>query len=303
MEVNMYVVLGASGNTGHVVAKNLLARGQKVRVVGRNAARLQPLAVEGAEIFIGDATDGPTLTKAFRGSESAYVLIPPDPTSSDFRAFQDRVSDAIATAVQNAGVNNIVSLSSFGADKASGTGPVVGLHNLEQKLNQIDGANVLHLRAGYFMENTLPQAGAIRMLGTAVGPLRPNLKLPMIATRDIGAAAADALLRLAFHGKQTLELHGQRDLDYTEAITIIGKAIGKPDLGYIQAPDNQVRAAMVQMGMSENFAGLILEMAAALNAGHMRPLEPRTASTTTPTKFETFVAESFVPAYQQHTAA
>jgi hypothetical protein len=117
------------------------------------------------------------------------------------------------------------------------------------------------------------------------------------------AGAADALVRLAFRGKQTQELQGQRDLDYTEATTIIGKAIGKPDLAYIQAPDNQVQAAMVQMGMSENFAGLILELAAALNTGHMRALEPRTASNTTPTKFETFVAESFVPAYQQQAAA
>jgi uncharacterized protein YbjT (DUF2867 family) len=251
METNMYVVLGASGNTGHVVAKNLLARGQKVRVVGRNAAHLQPLAAEGAEIFIGDATDASALTKAFYQADSAYVMIPPDPASNDFRAFQDRVSDAIAAAVRNAGVKNVVSLSSFGADKPSATGPVVGLHNLEQKLNQIDGANVLHLRAGYFMENTLPQAGAIRMFGTAVGPVSANLKLPMIATRDIGAAAADALVRLAFRGKQAQELQGQRDLDYTEAATIIGKAIGKPDLGYIQAPDNQVRPAMVLMGMSE----------------------------------------------------
>jgi uncharacterized protein YbjT (DUF2867 family) len=285
------------------VAKNLLARGQKVRVVGRNAAHLQPLAAEGAEIFIGDATDASALTKAFYQAASAYVMIPPDPTSNDFRAFQDRVSDAIAAAVRNAGVKNVVSLSSFGADKPSGTGPIVGLHNLEQKLNQIDGANVLHLRAGYFMENTLPQTGAIRMLGSTLGPVSANLKLPMIATRDIGAAAADALVHLAFRGKQTQELQGQRDLDYTEATTIIGKAIGKPDLGYIQAPDNQVQAAMVQMGMSENFAGLILELAAALNTGHIRALEPRTARNTTPTKFETFVADSFVPAYQQQAAA
>jgi uncharacterized protein YbjT (DUF2867 family) len=303
MEANMYVVLGASGNTGHVVAKNLLARGQKVRVVGRNAAHLQPLAAEGAEIFIGDVSDASALTKAFNHADSAYVMIPPNHSSNDLRAFQDRASDAIAAAVRNAGVKNVVSLSSFGTDKPSGTGPVVGLHNLEQKLNQIDGANVLHLRAGYFMENTLPQAGAIRMLGSTIGPLSANLKVPMIATRDIGAAVADALVGLGFRGKQTQDLQGQRDLDYVEATTIIGRAVGKPDLGYIQAPDNQVRAAMVQMGMSENVAGLILEMAAALNTGHMRALEPRTASNTTPTKFETFVADSFAPAYRQQAAA
>jgi hypothetical protein len=60
---------------------------------------------------------------------------------------------------------------------------------------------------------------------------------------------------------------------------------------------------MVQMGMSDNFVGLILEMAGALNSGYMRALEPRTSRNTTPTPFETFVAQSFVPAYQQQAAA
>ncbi len=299
----MYVVLGASGNTGHVVAQNLLASGRKVRVVGRNAAHLQLLAAKGAEIFVGDITDAPSLTKAFQQAASAYVMIPPNTTSHDVRGFQDRVSDAIAAAVQNAKVQNIVSLSSIGADKASGTGPVVGLHNLEQKLNLIDHANVLYLRAGYFMENTLPQAGAIHMTGSAIGPLLPDLKLPVIATRDIGAAASDALLQLGFRGKQTRELLGQRDLNYTQIAATIGKSIGKPDLAYVQAPDDQFRATLVQMGMSDNFAGLLLEMAASLNSGYMRALETRTSRNTTPTSFETFVAESFVPAYQQQKAA
>jgi uncharacterized protein YbjT (DUF2867 family) len=303
MEVTMYVVLGASGNTGSVVARNLLARQQKVRVVGRNSAHLQPFAAQGAEIFVGDVTDPSALTKAFQRADSAYVMIPPNPTSNDPLAYEERVSDAIAAAVKSNGIKHVVSLSSFGADKTGRTGPVVGLHHLEQKLNQIDSANVLYLRAGYFMENTLPQVGAIRMTGSAIGPLRPDLKLPMIATRDIGAAAADALLSLGFQGKQTHELLGQRDLDYTEIATIIGKAIGKPNLGYVHAPDDQIRVAMVQSGMSEKFVGLILEMCGSLNSGHMRPLEPRTPRNTTPTRFEDFVAESFVPAYQQQTAA
>lgn len=299
----MYVVLGASGNTGHTVAKTLLARGQKVRVVGRNAAHLQPFAAQGAEIFIGDVTDAPALAKAFQHADSAYVMIPPNHTSDNFRAYTESVSDAIAAAVRNAGVKNVVALSSFGADKASGTGPVVGLHNLEEKLNRIDGANVLHLRPGYFMENTLPQAGTIRAIGSVVGPLRPDLKLPMIATRDIGAAAAEALLQLAFRGKQTHELLGHRDLTYNEVASIIGKAIGKPDLKYVQAPDEQVRIAMVRAGMSDHFAGELLEMTGALNRGHMRALEARSASNTTPTAFEAFVEESFVPAYQHQAAA
>ena len=299
----MFVVLGASGHTGHVVASNLLARGQKVRVVGRSADRLKSLAAKGAEISVADATDAPALTKALKGADAAYVLIPPELTGSNYRAFQDRVSDAIAASVENAGVKNVVSLSSIGADKSSGTGPVVGLYNLEQKLNQIDGANVLHLRAGYFMENTLPQVAVIRMMGSMAGPIRPDLRLPMIATRDIGDAAADALVRQEFRGKQTKELLGQRDIDYLEVASIIGKAIGKPSLGYVQAPDEQLRMAMVQMGMSANFVGLILEMAGALNSGYMKALEPRTSANTTPTSFETFVEEEFAPAYREQAAA
>ncbi len=299
----MFAVLGASGHTGQVVARNLLDHGQKVRAIGRSADRLQNLATSGAEVFVADTAEGPALAKAFRGAEAAYVLVPPDLTSNDYRSYQERVSDAIAAAVQNAGVKHVVALSSFGADKASGTGPVVGLHNLEQKLSKIDGVNALFLRAGYFMENTLPQVGVIRMMGGMAGPVRPDLKLPMISTQDIGNAAAEALLRKDFRGKQTKELQGQRDIDYIEAATIIGKAIGKPALGYMQVPDAQLRPALLQMGMSANFVGLLLEMAGALNSGQMKALEPRSAANTTPTSFETFVEEEFAPAYREHVAA
>ena len=299
----MFVVLGASGHTGEVVATNLLARGQKVRVVGRNPEHLKSLAQLGAEALAADATDAASLTNAFKGAEGAYVLIPPNIGINDARAYQERISDAIAAAVRTASVKHVVALSSIGADKASGTGPVVGLHHLEQKLNALDGVNVLNLRAGYFMENTLPQAGVIRSLGSVIGPIAPSLKLPMIATGDIGNAAADALSRRDFHGKQTRELQGQRDLDYTEVTRIIGNAIGKPSLAYVQGHDDQLRPALQQMGMSANMAGLLLEMAKSLNSGYMKALEPRSPENTTPTSYETFVKEEFLPAYQQQKAA
>lgn len=299
----MYVILGASGNTGHIVANQLLAQQKKVRVVGRHAAHLQPLAAQGAEVFVGDLADASALTKAFQGADSAYVMIPPDPGGNDPQSYQQRVSDNIATAIKSAGVKHVVALSSIGADKPSGTGPVLGLHNFEEKLNHIASTNVLFLRPGYFMENTLPQVAVISTMGVVAGPLRPDLKVPMIATSDIGAAAADALLKLNFQGTQTRELLGQRDLDYSEVAAIIGKAIGKPGLKYAQPPDAQLRPALVQSGMSEKFAGLLLEMAGALNSGYMRALEPRSPRNTTPTLFETFVAEKFLPAYQQKAAA
>jgi uncharacterized protein YbjT (DUF2867 family) len=269
-----------------------------VRAIGRNANRLESLAAEGAEPFVCDVTDSASLTTAFSGAKAVYAMIPPSMTSQDYRADQDRVTNAIAAAVEQAGVEYVVSLSSVGADKAEGTGPVAGLHYLEQTLNRIPGLNALHLRPGYFMENTLAQIGIIQTMEMTAGPLRPALALPMIATRDIGAAAAKALLALDFRDKRTRELLGQRDLSYAEAATIIGNAIGKPDLKYVQLPDEQVRGAFLQMGLSANVADLILEMSSALNSGYMKPLEGRTAENTTPTSFESFVAEEFIPLYR-----
>jgi len=299
----MYAIMGATGNTGKVVATSLLAKGEKVRVIGRSADRLQSLAARGAEPFVGDVTDAGALSKAFADARALYVMIPPNMTSKDFRADQGRVTEAIAKALEATGVKYAVSLSSIGADKTEKTGPVVGLRNLEQRLNGIAGLNVLHLRTGYFMENTLAQIGIIKMMAMAAGPLRPDLKLPMIATRDIGAFAAEALLRLDFSGSQTRELLGQRDISMAEAAAIIGKAIGKPGLTYFQAPEGQVRASMVQLGMSMNIANLLLEMSAALNSGYMRALEARTEKNTTLTSYETFVAEEFVPRYQGKSTA
>jgi uncharacterized protein YbjT (DUF2867 family) len=299
----MYVVTGATGHTGNIVARTLLGKGAKVRAIGRSADRLQALVAQGAESFVTDLTEVSQLAKAFDGAKAAYVMIPPDLTAPDYRAFQDRVTDTIAAALRSAGVTHVVSLSSIGADKPDRTGPVLGLRHLEQQLDHINGLHVLHLRAGYFMENTLSQVGIIQKMGISVGPLRPDLKVSMIATEDVGAVAADALLRLDFQQKNTRELQGQRDISMTEVAQIIGKAIGHPGLRYTQAPDDQVQAALIQLGMSSSTARLLLEMSAALNSGYMRALEPRSAQTTTPTSYETFVAEKFKPLYEGNSAA
>ena len=195
-------------------------------------------------------------------------------------------------------MNHVVALTSIGADKPDRTGPVVSLHNLEQKLGAISGLNTLSLRAGYFMENVLAQVGIIQALGNLAGPVRSDLPVAMIANRDVGAAAANALLKLDFTGKQTHELLGARDLTYLDAARIIGSAIGKPSLGHFQAPAEQLKPALTRMGMSSSMVDLLLEMTDAMNSGYMKPLEPRSPANTTPTTFETFVADEFVPAYR-----
>src|SRR6266481_253041 len=298
----MYVILGATGHTGSVAARRLLDKGKKVRVMGRDSKKLAPFVSRGADAFPGDVLDTDTLSRGFAGAEGVYVLIPPDVKSPDYRAHQEEVSDSIAKALKTAGVTHTVTLSSYGADKPDKTGPVVALHNMETKLARISGLNALHLRAAYFMENTLAQAGVIQSFGMMAGPVRADLLVPMIATKDIGAAAAEALVRLDFKGQQTRELLGQRDISYNEAARIIGVAIGKPTLAYVQLPDEQVIQAMTGMGMSKSLAMLLCEMAGSMNNGYMKALESRTAANTTPTSFEAFVQEAFLPAFKGQAA-
>lgn len=294
----MYVVTGGTGNTGRAVAKALLAKGHKVRAVGRSADRLQSLVQAGAEAFVAELTDKQALARAFSGASAVYVMIPPSLASDDPRGFQDRVSEATADALEKAKVAFAVSLSSLGADKADGAGPVSGLYYFEQQLNQVKGLNVLHLRPAYFMQNTLAQVAVIKACGFCAGTIRAGVRLPMIDAGDIGPVAAEELLTLAFKGQQTRELHGQRDLTYAEVATIIGKAIAKPEMVYRQLPDDQVRQGMVQAGLSPAMADSLLELHAALNSGHVRALESRSPRSTTPTSYEMFTAQEFVPAYE-----
>jgi uncharacterized protein YbjT (DUF2867 family) len=293
----MYVITGATGNTGSVVAGRLLARGEKVRVLGRDARRLEPLVRKGAEAFPCGIEDAAALAKAFAGARGVYAMIPAAHEDSDPRGYQERVSDAFAAALRASGVPYAVILSSVGADKPEKTGPILGLRNLEQKLGRIAGLNVLSLRATYFLENMLAQVPVILMLGGMAGELRADLKFPMIATRDIGAYAADALIRQDFTGKQTQELLGAEDVSYSQAASVIGKAIGKPGLSYTQMPPEQLKPALMQMGMSAAVADLLLEMSDSINRGYIVPLEKRSPKNTTPTTLDQFVAEVFVPAF------
>jgi len=294
-----YVILGASGNTGSIIADFLLSKGKKVRVVGRDAGRLQRFVRKGAEAFTADLSDAAALTKALSGARAAYLLLPPIVS----RVEQEQQSDAIAKAVKESGLRYAVHLSSYGAHVPEGTGPVTGLHSSEQKLNAISDLNVLHLRAAYFMENNLAAIEMIRGMGIFGHTLLHDLKLPMIATRDVGDYAARRLLDLDFSGKQTRELLGERDLSMAEVTAVIARGIGKPDLRYQQFPYDQMQQALTQAGFSPKKAGVYIEMFQAINEGVLAPLEPRSPENTTPTSFETFVQDVFAPAYHGKASA
>jgi uncharacterized protein YbjT (DUF2867 family) len=294
----MIVILGATGNTGSVAATTLLARGEKVRAVGRRPERLTKLAEQGAEVFTGDVLDTKAMTRAFTGARAAYLMIPPDFTQADFLGYQARVADSLARAAEQAGLTHAVTLSSVGAHLPAGAGPISGLHHFEQRINPVRGLNVLHLRPGYFFENFLMQIGAIRQFGMMGGSMRGELAIAMLATRDIGVRAAEALTRLDFTGPQTRELLGPRDLSLQEAAAILGRAIGQPELRYHQMPYETFQALLTQMGLSPDGAQRINEMYRAFNEGRVVPQEKREPENTTPTTLEQWANEVFAPAFR-----
>lgn len=286
----MIAVMGASGNTGKVVAEELLGRGLEVRAIGRDARKLEALAARGAETAVGDGSDPGFLARAFSGAESAYTLIPPDFRAQDFRAHQDRIGEATAAALRQSGVKRVVLLSSVGADLPAGTGPIAGLYAQEKRLAGL-GADVLSLRAGYFFENLHASLPLIRHQGVNGSAIAPDVKMSMIATRDIGAVAAAALAGKDFAGVQFRNLLGPRDYTLVDVTRILGAKIGKPELAYVQFPYEAFGAALEQAGLSKDLARLYVEMSRGFNDGIVKPVGGRTAASTTPTTFEAFAGE------------
>lgn len=298
----MIVITGATGNTGSVAAEALLAKGEKIRVIGRDASKLERFTAKGAEAFVADVENADEATRALEGAEAAYLMIPQALHRDDFRAYQERVSDAYTSAVEKSGMKFAVVLSSVGAQHTEKIGPIVGLHNMEEKLNRIPSLNVLHLRATHFMENLLMSIDGIRMMNALPGFAPADVPSAMIATRDIGNYAASRLASRDFSGHSTQELLGAQDVTMRDCASIIGRAIGKPNLAYVQMPLMLLESALASMGLPKSSLALVIEMWKGVNEGLLNPQEPRSEKNTTPTTLEQFADEVFAPQFQRRAA-
>jgi uncharacterized protein YbjT (DUF2867 family) len=289
-------VLGATGKTGGTVAARLLAAGVKVKAVGRSADKLAALQKRGAQAIEADVADAAALTEALRGSDAAYLMIPGDYTKPDLLGQYRRAGAAIERAVRDAGLRRAVFLSSLGGEATAGTGPIVGLHEAEERLRAIGGLALLILRPGYFYENSYGTLGLIKHQGINGSAIEPGVPMPTIAAADIGEVAAAALLKPDFSGVTVRELTGPRDLTMAEVTGLLGKAIGKPDLPYVRFPDEGYVAGLEGAGFSPDAARLFLEMATAFNKG-LVGRQPGNEKVKTATPFESF-ADAYAQAYR-----
>ncbi len=294
----MYVLLGSNGNITSKAARILLSQGKKVRVIGRNAQSLAGLKAAGAELAIGNVTDVDFLTTALRGAEAVYTMIPPNYAAPDMRADQARSGEAIVKAVAASGVKRVVNLSSTGAHLSGGTGPIVGLHQQEQRLNLIDGVDVLHLRPGYFFENHFNAIGTINAFGAHADMIDADAPLPTIGTGDIAVVVARELVDFSTRGKAVLHLRAAKQYTQSEAAAILGHAIGRPELKHVKANPAQAKAGMVQHGMSADATNKFEEMSHAFSTGAIVVTAETGPTEITPTTLEEFAATVFKPVFE-----
>ena len=294
-----YVITGATGKIGKIVATELLAKGQNVTVIARNADKLKELADMGAMAMAGDTYDMEFLTKAFQGADAVFCLLMPDMFAADVLKEQKQIADNYFNAVKANKVPNVVLLSSVGAHLRKGAGIVDGLGYMEELFLGLKDVNVLNLRPTYFMENTLGLIGTIKQMGIAGTPVSADLKFPMVATKDIGAVAAKRLLDLSFKGNTVEFVLGPRDITYSEVTAIAGKSIGKPELQYMQFPYEDAVKGMAASGFcGEDAARLMVDLAKAINDGTLLNGHQRTEANPTPTTYEAF-SQVFAWVFQQ----
>jgi uncharacterized protein YbjT (DUF2867 family) len=293
----LITITGATGKVGGALAGQLLQSGVKIRAVARNADRLAPLARSGAEVCAGDLEDTPFLAESFRGADAVFAILPDQFGATDFKVTQRRIGTSLAKALRTAGVRRAVVLSSIGADLPSGTGPIAGLHEFEELLKALPGLSVVAVRSAYYMENFFSSIPMIKNGGINGSAIRADVTLPMSSTRDVAALAAGYLRVPTFKGFSVHDVLGPRDYTFREATTIIGTAIGKPDLPYVEFSYEDFRKGLLTAGVSASMADVLVDSSRAFNEGRIQRTVKRTPANTTPTTLESFARESFAPAF------
>lgn len=287
----MIAVMGAAGNVGSKVADLLLGAGEEVRAL-QHTRELTELRERGAEVVGGDALSVEDLRAFFDGASAALVLLPENVADPAFVENRAQMSEAIRDVLRASGVSHVVALSTVGAALADAPGPPGGLHDFERHLAELDAANVLILRSAAYMDYllaSLPMIRAQKLNGSAI---KADVRFPMVATQDVAREAAHRLVRRDFTGHVVRLLLGPEDITMAEATRAIGARLSMPDLPYVEFPPEDVKAALLAAGMSEQVAGLLVDMQLAVNRGLYFEGVHRTAESTTPTRLEDFLMQA-----------
>jgi uncharacterized protein YbjT (DUF2867 family) len=292
-----YVLTGGAGNITKPLAEKLLAAGHDVTIIGRNAENLKSLTDKGAKAAIGSVEDVVFLTEAFEGADAVYTMVPPTFAATDWKAWIGQIGKNYADALQAAGVKHVVNLSSIGAHLPEGVGPVSGLFRVEQALNALESVNVKHLRPGYFFSNlnaNISMVKGMNILGSNIS--KADEKIVLSHPDDIAEAAAEELLNLLFTGHSVRYLASDERTP-ADVAKVLGAAVGKPELPYVEFNDDDTLNGMKGAGLPEEVAKNYTEMGHAMRTGKMtEDYNQNRPQNLGKTKLENF-AQQFAAAY------
>lgn len=289
MTQRIFIVLGATGHVGHIIAEDLLKRGYIVRAVGRDKRKLHLLETKGAVPVVLNLDDSDALADAFRDAWAVFTMIPPGIQEEDLLRFQERVGNTILKAIEKANVKRVVNLSSVGAELSEGTGPILGLRKLEQKLNALQNLDCLvQLRPNYFMENLYGLLPMIQQ-GVIKSPMPGDLKLPMVAARDIGWKAVDFLHNSQPKLRFTFDYVGPKAVTLKEVTALLGQAFDYPDLRFQQISYDEEKKILIANGWSAKKADLLIEMERAFADGRIKTTQEMSRTHVGTTTLETFI--------------
>jgi uncharacterized protein YbjT (DUF2867 family) len=289
------IITGSLGNISRPLATQLIAEGQDVTVISSNPEKSAEITQLGAHAAIGSVSDENFLINAFTGADLVYLMVPPDFSASNFRAYIKSVGQHYANAVKAAGVKKVVLLSSIGAHLDQGTGPIAGLHDVEQIFDPLENLDLLILRPAFFYNNFYANIDLIKHMGIIGSNYGADQAIVLVDPKDIAAAAANKI-KEGFSGKSILYIASDKR-KLSEVALALGTAIGKADLPWIAFDDTQAFDGMVGAGLPAEIANNYVEMGTAIRSAVLwEDFESKKITPVGKIKLEDFAAQ-FALAY------
>jgi uncharacterized protein YbjT (DUF2867 family) len=290
-----YVLTGSLGNITKPLAEKLIASGHDVTIISSNKKREAAITKLGAKAAIGTVEDAGFLARTFKGADAIYTMVPPNFNAAHWKEYIHSVGKVYAAAIQSPGVKKVVNLSSIGAHMADGCGPVSGIHFVELELDALSGVDIKHLRPAYFYTNLYSSIGMIKTAGFYGNNFGGDATVTLTHPNDIAETAAAELLTLNFTGKSIRYIVSDERTS-REIAAVLGAAIGKPGLPYVEFRDEDALKGAVQAGLPEEVASNYVEMGSALRSGEMIADYKKHPMALSKTKLEDF-AKEFAVAY------
>lgn len=284
-----------TGNVGRGVVAMLVRAGLRPRVLVRNPDRIAPEVRDHVTALVVDQADSDAVVEATAGVDALFWVNPPSFEAENPTAASVRFGEIAARAIVSNSISRTVFQSSMGAELRHGAGEIDGLAGTEELLRNT-GADVIHLRCGYFFTNLLLAIDDLRrgMLSVTVPLDQPT---PWVAPRDIAEVAASRLLSTAWSGEQVQAVHGPQDLSWQEVAAIVTTAT-RHQVEVQRISDRAMQERLAAAGLNEVQIEAIMGMSTGLRDGYT-PEQPRDVTTTTPTSLTAWSYDVLRPALQE----